>query len=358
MKIATIVGARPQFIKAAPVSKALRKTHTEFLIHTGQHYDSNMSQIFFDELGIPRPDLNLGLGSASHAEQTGKMLIEIEKALRDFQPDWVLVYGDTNSTLAGALAATKLQMPVAHVEAGLRSFNRKMPEEINRLLTDRISDLLFCPTETGVKNLAQEGVQQGVYLTGDVMYDAALQFSEIAREKSSVLERLKLEPGAYFLATIHRPNSTDSYENLKNIVDAFVESRASIVFPVHPRTEGYLKRYELWETVVACPTILNIEPVSYLDMLMLERQAGKILTDSGGIQKEAYFFQVPCVTIREETEWIETVTDGWNLLVGTTKPAILDAIKNFNPGTPQRKLFGDGHASEKIVKLISDFRLS
>ena len=353
MKIATIVGARPQFVKAAPVSRVLRKQHAEFLIHTGQHYDSNMSQIFFDELGIPRPDLNLGLGSASHAEQTGKMLIEIEKALRDFQPDLVLVYGDTNSTLAGALAATKLQIAVAHVEAGLRSFNRKMPEEINRLLTDRISDLLFCPTETGVKNLANEGVHRGVHLTGDVMYDAAIQFSEIARQKSNILERLKLAPGAFLLCTIHRPNSTDSFENLKNIVDAFVESNVPIVFPVHPRTLGLLQRYELWEQVVACPSILNIEPISYLDMLTLERHAGKILTDSGGIQKEAYFFQVPCITIRDETEWVETVTDGWNLLVGTTKAAILDAIANFKPTAPQRKLFGDGHASEKIVRLIS-----
>jgi len=354
MKIATIVGARPQFIKAAPVSQVLRKAHTEFLIHTGQHYDKNMSEVFFDELGIPHPDINLGLGSASHAEQTGKMLIEIEKSLQEFRPDWVLVYGDTNSTLAGALAATKLQIPVAHVEAGLRSFNRKMPEEINRMLTDRISDLLFCPTETGMQNLAQEGMQRGVHLTGDVMYDAARQFSEIASQKSGILERLNLVPKSFLLATIHRPNSTDSLENLKNIVEAFVESKALIVFPVHPRTLAFLQRYELWDKVMTCPSILNIEPVSYLDMLQLERHAAKILTDSGGIQKEAYIFQVPCVTIRDETEWVATVSDGWNRLVGTNKSAIRDAILHFTPHTAQRNLFGDGHASQKIVALLSE----
>lgn len=352
MKIATVVGARPQFVKAAPVSAVLRKTHDEYLIHTGQHYDRNMSQIFFDELGIPRPDINLELGSASHAEQTGKMMIGIEKILLDIKPDLLLVYGDTNSTLAGAIAATKLCIPVAHIEAGLRSFNRKMPEEVNRVLTDKISGLLFCPTDTAVKNLAAEGVTAGVYQVGDVMYDAALQFGKIAEEKSKILDELKLQPKEFILATAHRPSSTDRKENLQSIIEAFTESGKKIVFPMHPRTRGFLEKHNLMEKVESCPSILNIAPVSYLDMLVLEKNAAKILTDSGGVQKEAYFYQVPCVTMREDTEWVETVDDGWNILVGTDKDNILDGILNFEPSTAQRSLFGDGKASEKIVGLI------
>lgn len=352
MKIATIVGARPQFVKAAPVSKVLRKTCNEYLIHTGQHYDENMSQIFFDELGIPRPDINLELGSGSHAIQTGKMLIEIEKILQNIKPDWLMVYGDTNSTLAGALAATKLHIPVAHIEAGLRSFNRRMPEEINRLLTDKMSGLLFCPTQTAVNHLESEGVTTGVHLTGDVMYDAVLRFGALAEQKSTVLRRLDLTPKKFMLATVHRPNSTDSKENLTNIIEAFGESELPVVFPVHPRTVGYLKQYDLWNQINSSKKIRAIEPVSYLDMLQLEKHAAKILTDSGGIQKEAYFYQVPCITMREETEWVETVDDGWNIIVGTDKAKILDAIHHFKPTQPQHALFGDGKASEKIVGLF------
>jgi len=353
MKIATVVGARPQFIKAAPVSKVLRQTGTEYLIHTGQHYDQNMSQIFFDDLEIPRPDVNLGLGSASHAVQTGQMMIGIEKELQQVRPDLLLVYGDTNSTLAGALAATKINIPVAHVESGLRSFNRQMPEEINRILTDRISDWLFCPTNTAVENLKQEGITRGVHQVGDVMYDAALRFGEIAERKSTILRRLELAPKQFMLATVHRPNSTDSVENLTNIIQAFLASPVKIVFPVHPRTVGFLKKFNLWPSLQDSATVLLIEPVSYLDMLLLEKNAAKILTDSGGIQKEAYFYQVPCITLREETEWVETVADGWNTLVGTDKKQILAAIENFNPQTQQRALFGTGQASEKIVQLLN-----
>ncbi|MCI0515281.1 UDP-N-acetylglucosamine 2-epimerase (non-hydrolyzing) [candidate division KSB1 bacterium] len=352
MKIATIVGARPQFIKAAPLSRVLRQRATEFLIHTGQHYDANMSQVFFDELGIPAPDLNLEVGSASHAVQTGEILIRLEKVLLDIRPDLVLVYGDTNSTLAAALAATKLQIPVAHVEAGLRSFNRKMPEEINRIWTDKISDLLFCPTRTAVQNLQNEGIETGVHLVGDVMYDAALQFGEIAAKKSRILEKLSLVPKKYFLATVHRPFSTDSPENLRNIIEAFNESQMPVIFPVHPRTVHALKQNQLWPLIEASPSIIHIDPVSYLEMLVLEKNAAKILTDSGGIQKEAYFFQVPCITLREDTEWVETVADGWNILVGTDKPRILAALKSFVPAHTSRMLFGDGKASEQIVKII------
>ncbi len=353
MKIATIVGARPQFIKAAPLSTTLRQKHEEFLIHTGQHYDQQMSQVFFDELQIPDPDINLEIGSGSHASQTGEMLKKTEDILKEITPDLLIVYGDTNSTLAGALAAVKLLIPVAHVEAGLRSFNRTMPEEINRIMTDKISNLLFCPTETAVQNLKSEGIESGVHLVGDVMYDAVLQFGEIAEKKSSILKKLGISPKNYFLATVHRAHSTDSAENLKNIIDAFHESQVPIVFPVHPRTVNALKQFRLWSLVESSQSIVNIEPVSYLDMLVLEKNAAKILTDSGGIQKEAYFFQVPCITLREETEWVETVADGWNILVGADKNRILEAIQFFAPASSPKMLFGDGKASEHIEKIIS-----
>jgi UDP-N-acetylglucosamine 2-epimerase (non-hydrolysing) len=353
VKIATIVGARPQFVKAAPLSAILRQKHTEFLIHTGQHYDQQMSQVFFDELQIPEPDINLGIGSGSHAVQTGEMLKKIEDVLTDLKPDLLIIYGDTNSTLAGALAAVKLLIPVAHVEAGLRSFNRTMPEEINRLLADKISRLLFCPTKTAVQNLKNEGIESGVHLVGDVMYDAVLRFGEIAEKKSSILEKLAISPKNYFLATVHRAHSTDSAENLKSIIDAFNQSQQPIIFPIHPRTVNALKQFQLWSLIESSQSIINIEPVSYLDMLVLEKNAAKILTDSGGIQKEAYFFQVPCITLREETEWVETVADGWNILVGTDKSQILNAIQTFSPINPQKMLFGDGKACEHVEKIIS-----
>ncbi len=254
MKILTVVGARPQFIKAAPVSKALRNAgHHEFLVHTGQHYDHAMSQIFFDELGIPQPDINLGVGSGSHGRQTGEMLIRLEEVIRDQQPDWVLVYGDTNSTLAGALAAVKLHVPVAHVEAGLRSFNRSMPEEHNRVLTDHCADLLFCPTQTAVDNLANEGITQGVYLVGDTMYDAVLQFGELARQRSRILETLGLTPRQYLLATVHRPYNTDNPENLRSIASAFVECGETVIFPVHPRTRVRMEETGVIELLRGAP---------------------------------------------------------------------------------------------------------
>ena len=354
MKIATIVGARPQFIKAAPVSEILRNNFQEILIHTGQHYDDNMSRIFFDDLRIPRPDINLNVGSGRHAEQTGQMLVGIEKVLMHEKPDLVLVYGDTNSTFAAALSASKLHIPIAHVEAGLRSFNRRMPEEINRILTDKISTFLFCPTGTSVKHLKNEGITGRICQVGDVMYDAALKFGRISEKRSTIISKLSLKKGEYLLATVHRPHSTDSVEHLTGIIEAFMECGEQIVFPIHPRTRGYLEKYALWDELDKCQRIRNIEPVSYLDMLMLEKHSKKILTDSGGIQKEAYFYQVPCITLRDETEWVETVEDGWNTIVGTDKAGILRAIKEFNPASKQRALFGNGDASLKICQILTD----
>ncbi len=353
MHILTVVGARPQFIKAAPVSKAISAAgHWEFLAHTGQHYDYGMSQVFFDELGLPQPAVNLEIGSGSHGWQTGQMLIRLEELIQRERPDWVLVYGDTNSTLAGALAAVKLRTPVAHVEAGLRSFNRAMPEEHNRVLTDHCADLLLCPTQTAVELLRREGVTNGVHLTGDVMYDAALQFSALAEKRSTILTDLKLARGNYLLATVHRPYNTDEPENLRNLLEAFACLDEPVVFPVHPRTRKKIAELDL--PLATCPLLRMIEPVGYLDMLMLERNARMILTDSGGIQKEAFFFAVPCVTLRPETEWVETVESGWNVLAHADKEMILAAVKDhaWPTGAPP-PVFGDGHTSERIVALLS-----
>ena len=364
MKIVSIVGARPQFIKAAPVSRAIRDHNDkaknpriiEVLVHTGQHYDHGMSQIFFDELDISEPDLNLGVGSGSHGWQTGQMLVRIEEVLLEEKPDYVLIYGDTNSTLAGALAAVKLHLPVAHVEAGLRSFNREMPEEHNRVVADHCSDLLFCPTQTAVANLAREGVTNGVHLVGDTMYDAVLQFSSIARKRSTILEDLNLEPETYLLTTIHRPYNTDIAENLRSIFQAFAEMGEVIVFPVHPRTSKKIAALESEFPQELVPeNVKIIEPVGYLDMLVLEENARLILTDSGGMQKEAYFFGVPCITLRPETEWVETVEAGWNVVAGADISAIVEGYQKAinSPLTNHPKLYGDGRASEKIVsKLI------
>jgi UDP-GlcNAc3NAcA epimerase len=356
MKIATIVGARPQFIKAAPVSQALRQASCrEVLVHTGQHYDYKMSQVFFDELGIPAPDINLEVGSGSHGWQTAQILMRLEETLLAEKPDWVLVYGDTNSTLAGALAACKQRLSVAHVEAGLRSFNRDMPEEHNRVLTDHCADLLFCPTQTAIDNLAKEGLTQGVHWVGDTMYDAVLQFAEIARQRSTILTELKLESKSYLLATIHRPYNTDIPENLINILSAFQAIDEPIIFPVHPRTRK--KMAELGEALNVERLMSNvklIEPVGYLDMLMLEQNARLILTDSGGMQKEAYFFGVPCLTLRPETEWVETVEAGWNMVVGAEVERIVAATRELRPTGSPPLVFGDGQASERVVDFIKD----
>jgi len=303
MKIMSIVGARPQFIKAAPVSRVLRRTHQEVLVHTGQHYDDNMSEVFFRELEIPRPDVNLEIGSGPHGEQTGRMMGGIEKVALDIKPDWVLVYGDTNSTVAGALVAAKLHIKVAHVEAGLRSFDRRMPEEINRVLTDHVSDLLLCPTEVAITNLAREGIEHGVHLVGDVMYDAFLFNLEAARKRDGILKEMGLAPDAFALATIHRAENADDPARLAAILEGIGQSGMDVILPLHPRTRGRLNG--------APPARIRIvDPVGYLDMLALEDAAAVIVTDSGGVQKEAYFLSKPCVTLRDRTEWTETVEAG------------------------------------------------
>jgi UDP-GlcNAc3NAcA epimerase len=351
MKIVTVVGARPQFVKAAPVSRALRGRHLEVLVHTGQHYDYGMSQVFFDELGMPEPDANLGVGSGSHGRQTGEMLIGLEEALLAQRPDWVLVYGDTNSTLAGALAAAKLQIPVAHVEAGLRSFNRAMPEEHNRVLVDHCSDLLFCPTRTSVKNLAHEGITRGVHMVGDVMYDAALQHGSAAADRSHILERLQLRPKGFALATLHRPYNTDDPHRLQETLIALGALDLPVVFPIHPRTRDLLATIGNPQSEI--DNLKSVDPLSYLDMLALEQSAALILTDSGGVQKEAYFFAVPCVTLRPETEWVETVAAGWNRLAWGDAAVVVDAARRSWPNEPPSPIFGDGHAAEQIVEILS-----
>lgn len=354
MKVVTIVGARPQFIKAASVSKALREAgYTEFILHTGQHYDYGMSQVFFDELGLPAADVNLDVRSGNHGQQTGQMLIGIEEVLLAEKPDWVLVFGDTNSTLAGALAAVKLHIPLAHVEAGLRSYNRKMPEEHNRVLTDHCADLLFCPTKTAVDNLASEGLTKGVHLVGDPMYDAVLMFSEKAKGRSTILHDLGLKKGVYLLATIHRAYNTDNPQTLKAIFLALASTDETVIFPIHPRTRQRLQDFGLLNQSPA--NVRLVDPVTYLDMLNLEQNARMILTDSGGVQKEAYFFSVPCLTLRTETEWLETVQSGWNLLVGTDRDRILAGLQHvFPPSDQQPALFGNERSASEIVRILGE----
>ncbi len=352
MKILTVVGVRPQFVKAAAVSRILRETHTEVLLHTGQHYDERLSEVFFRELGIPEPDYNLEVGSAGHSAQTGEMLIRMEPILEKEKPDWALVYGDTNSTLAGVLVASKMHIPVAHVEAGLRSFNREMPEEINRVLTDHVSQLLFCPAQKAVENLKLEGVTSGVHVVGDVMYDAVLRHSDAAEKKSSILSSLDLKPKRYLLATVHRASNVDDTDTLLNILETFAMLGETVVFPVHPRTRKAIQAagFSLAENIKL------VEPVGYLDMLWLEKNARMILTDSGGVQKEAYWFGTPCVTLREETEWVETVEAGWNVVVGVKRERILNAVRSFAAPSARPNLFGDGDASQKIVHLLESER--
>lgn len=349
MKVLTVVGARPQFMKAAAVSNVIREKNQEILVHTGQHYDENMSKIFFEELQIPRPDYNLGVGSGNHGKQTGTMLIKLEEIYEKEKPDVVLVYGDTNSTLAGALCASKLLIPVAHVEAGLRSFNMTMPEEQNRILTDHISKYLFVPTNTAEKNLKNEGIEKGVYNVGDVMYDSVLRISKLAKENSKILEKLNLSDNEYILTTIHRAENTNDRNRLKNIVEALNESGKKVVLPLHPRTHKYIENYGL----AFANNIKVVEPVGPIDMIALEMHSCKIVTDSGGVQKEAFFMHKPCITMRDETEWIETVETGWNIIAGTDKNKIINGINNFMPTGEQEEIFGDGTAANKIVDIIN-----
>ncbi len=349
MKVASIVGARPQFIKAAPVSREIRAHNEEILVHTGQHYDENMSDVFFRVLEIPDPDYNLGVGSGSHAVQTAEMMKGLEAVFLKERPDFVLVYGDTNSTIAGALTAAKAGLPLGHVEGGLRSYNRTMPEEINRVVTDHLSTVVFAPTPTAVENLAREGITRGVHMVGDVMYDVALQMAQPARARG-VLKKHALTAGDYLLATVHRPSNADDKEALTSITAALMDCGRTVVFPVHPRTRKNLEAFGLLDGLAEKVKVLP--PVDYLDFLGLLMDAAKVVTDSGGVQKEAYFFGVPCITLRDETEWIETVEDGWNALVGTETEDILHAIEHFNPAGTKSKSFGDGHAAERIAAIV------
>ncbi len=360
--IMNIVGARPQFIKASMVSRALMELEiNQILIHTGQHYDFNMSDVFFKELNIQEPDYYLEIGSGTHGEQTGKMLIEIEKVLIKTKPELVIVYGDTNTTLAGALAASKLKIPLAHVEAGLRSFNKNMPEEINRLLTDHISDILFAPTTTAIDNLNKESIFENVYNVGDVMFDVSNEFSNninISTE-NNILKKYELEKARFILTTIHRVDNTDNQKNLVNIFDALnyiADEGIKIFFPVHPRTRKYLKKYCLLDDHISDNLILS-EPVSYGEMVVLESNAKVVITDSGGVQKESYFLKTPAVIPRSETEWVEIVEAGWNILTDANKEKIIDAaLKLFNNEFHKewKSFYGNGDASYKIAEIIKD----
>jgi UDP-GlcNAc3NAcA epimerase len=347
MRILSIVGNRPQFIKSAPLSLALRNRAEEVVLHTGQHYDHELSQVFFDELGLDPPKHRLEAGSGSHAEQTARMLPGIEAAVVEEKPDIVLVYGDTNSTLAGALAASKLRVAVAHVEAGLRSFDRTMPEELNRVLVDRVSSLLFAPSESAVSNLENEGITQGVHDVGDVMLDANLRLAPIARERSQALELAGVEPGGYALVTVHREANTRE-PALGRIVEGLNALEEPVFFPLHPRTAGAIESLGLHLAGHVHPR----PPAGYLDFAALASQARVILTDSGGVQKEAYWYAVPCVTLRENTEWVETVATGWNRLVGTDPAAIAAAAREAGPGSDHPPLYGDGHAADLIADVL------
>jgi UDP-N-acetylglucosamine 2-epimerase len=350
VKVVSIVGARPQFIKAAVLSPVLRREHREVLVHTGQHYDEPMSQAFFQELGLPEPDYHLGVGSGSHGEQTGRMLERIEEVLLREQPDYALVYGDTNSTLAGALAAAKLGIRLGHVEAGLRSGNHRLPEEINRIVADHCSDLLFCPTMTAVNNLSREGITAGVHPVGDVMCDLLRQHLPVAEKKSNVLERLGVSPRAYYLATVHRAANTDDAARLADVLDSLQRLDGPVVFPMHPRTRKAAESASL----TMGDGLLAVDPVGYGDMLVLEKRARCVLTDSGGVQKEACLLAVPCVTLRDETEWPETLENGWNVLAGTDPGRIVAAAMRPAPKGQPTSCFGDGRAAERIVRALED----
>jgi len=362
MKLISVVGARPQIIKAAAMSRAIGEHNRKYpahkivetVVHTGQHYDENMSQIFFNELDVPEPGYNLEVGSGSHAEQTGKILQRIEAVLIKESPDCCLVYGDTNSTLGGALSAAKLHIPVAHVEAGLRSFNRKIPEEINRVVTDHVSDVLFCPTQTAVDNLANEGISEGVHRVGDLMYDCILFYTKRTKLiEQKILKRLGIRSKSYYLATVHRAENTDDGTRLSRIFDALNQIASTdcpVVLPLHPRTVKCTHKHGLEFT----NWIKVIPPVSYLEMVVLEKNARLILTDSGGVQKEAYWLSVPCVTLRDETEWVETVESGWNILAGADKQRIIDCVQRGHRqrDVASKSIYGDGNAAHRICNTL------
>jgi len=352
VKVVSVVGNRPQFIKAAPLSRALAEVCDHVLVHTGQHYDEELSQVFFEELGMEPPDHRIETGSGSHAQQTGTMLVGLEPVLGSEQPDMVLVYGDTNSTLAGALVAAKSGYPLGHVESGLRSFDRSMPEEVNRIVTDVVSDLRFCPSEPAVRNLAAEGIESGVHLVGDVMVDVARQFGPAAARRSSALERLGLSAGGYTLITVHRPSNTVAGA-LPELVSVLEAIEGPLVFPLHPRTEAALSRRGLLERAERAAIITP--PLGYLDFTALLASARVCLTDSGGVQKEAYLHSVPCITLRDTSEWVETIELGWNRLVPLEAGAVAAALSAISRPKQHPPLYGDGHASQRIAGLVAAF---
>ncbi|MFD1361137.1 non-hydrolyzing UDP-N-acetylglucosamine 2-epimerase [Lentibacillus salinarum] len=353
MKLITITGTRPQFIKAGMLSKLFRAMSAidEIIVNTGQHYDDNMSTVFIDQLQLPAPDYDLGIGSGSHGKQTAGMLTKLEDVMMAVKPDMVLVYGDTNSTLAGSLAASKLHIPVAHVEAGLRSFNKKMPEEINRIVADHVSDWLFCPSETAVSNLRREGIEKGVYRTGDIMYDAVVHFKPVALDYSSIRRDLSLRENDYYLATVHRAENTDDPQRLRSILEALNQLHKKVVIPMHPRTRRKMDEYQLMGNI-ARSSITIVNPLNYFDMLALTSGARAILTDSGGLQKEAYMLRVPCITLRDETEWPETVHAGWNQLTGADTQKIADTLQALQVPNEHPPLFGDGKAARTIAEIL------
>ncbi|MFA6999075.1 MAG: UDP-N-acetylglucosamine 2-epimerase (non-hydrolyzing) [Victivallaceae bacterium] len=375
-KLLTIVGARPQIIKAAALSRTIAAKYPgkirEFILHTGQHYDENMSQVFFDELDIPRPDYQLNVGSASHGEQTARMIVGIEEKLQQLRPDFLVLYGDTNSTLAGAIAAAKVHVPIVHIEAGLRSFNKSMPEEINRIMADHVSTLLFSPTATGIKNLVREGFRKetkppysadnpAIFHCGDVMYDNSLHFAEAAEKQSKILEKHQLEKGNFVLATIHRNNNTDEPQRLAAIFGTLeqiaAEENIQSLMPLHPRTSGLLQKNlpaDLYEKVMQNPNLILAPPVSFLDMVQLEKNARLIITDSGGVQKEAYFFGKPCIILRPQTEWVELVENGTAMIADANSKKIKKAFRHFSSDQQLTfpPIFGDGKAAEFICEKI------
>jgi UDP-N-acetylglucosamine 2-epimerase len=355
MRILTVIGNRPQFVKAAAVSRLLRAAHEEVLVHTGQHYDDELSRVFFEELDVPAPDRQLDAGGGTNTAQTARILGLLEQVLLQERPDMVLVYGDTNSTLAGALAAAQARVPVAHVEAGMRSFDRAMPEELNRVLCDHASDLLLCSTETAMRNLEAEHAAGAVHLVGDVMADVSLAFGPIARERSRVLEELELEPGAYLLATAHRAGNVDDPARLELLVALLESLPGTCVLPLHPRTAARLEAAGLRQRLDAAPHVRLVPPLGYLDFMRLAMDATAVLTDSGGVQKEAYLLGVRCVTLRDTTEWVETVQAGWNVLVDLDAGAALAALDAPPPPGERPELYGGGHAAERIVDVVSAY---
>ena len=351
MCILTVIGARPQFIKAFAVSRELGPDQEEVLVHTGQHYDEEMSSIFFEQLGIPEPDYNLGVGSNTHGRQTAAMLEGIEEVIKQENPDILSLYGDTNSTLAGAIAGSKMDPTVAHIEAGLRSYNQEMPEETNRVVADHVSDLLFAPSKSAVESLEREGITEGVHFVGDVMYDAILWAREVASRESTILKRIPVTEEEFILSTIHRVGNTDSPAKLKAITEALSNASLPVVLPIHPRTEKRLQEYDLWDQTT--DAIEVIDPVGYIDFVQLLDSAERVATDSGGVQKEAFYLDTPCVTMRNETEWTETVECGWNILVGADRGAIRKALRTDEWPNTKKSPYGGGRAAKQVAEVLS-----